>query len=246
VPGRASPAHHHSGQQAGWYNVRILEPKAAAPFFLALLIGGCPKRQTAPRVVYVQPPPASASAAPNQAGGSGAANQDPAAANQAEAPAGSTEAMVIEEPPVAPPHTEPEVTAPPAATASPVPAPKKGRTGRPKTDSHDAEEETEPADSAVPASLPANQAEVPSLEPRPDPGHDEVTQDQFQAQLDEIKRRITELEKKPSLNAAEQRTLTDANSFWSQSVTALHDHDLLRVRELAQKASLLLSALEKH
>jgi hypothetical protein len=37
-----------------------------------------------------------------------------------------------------------------------------------------------------------------------------------------------------------------ANSFWSQSVTALLDHDLLRARELAQKASLLLAALEKH
>ncbi len=72
-----------------------------------------------------------------------------------------------------------------------------------------------------------------------------MTQDQVQAQVDEIKRRITELEKKSALSTAEQRTLADANSFWSQSVTALQDHDVLRAGELAQKASLLLTALER-
>jgi hypothetical protein len=149
------------------------------------------------------------------------------------------EALVIEEPP-APPPPEPVTTPTPPATVAAVQAPKKGHT-RPKTDSHDAEGEAEPADSAAPASP----SEVPSLEPQPNPGRAEETPSQLQARQDEIKRRITQLQKNSDLSTAEQRTLTDANSFWLQSVTAFQEHDLLKARELAQKASLLLAALEK-
>jgi hypothetical protein len=145
------------------------------------------------------------------------------------------EALVIEEPPPPPPLKPVAVPAPSPVTPEALP-PK--RRGHPRTESHDTED---PADSAAPA----RPAEVPSLEPRPGPGQDEGTQNQLQAQVDEIKRRITELQKNSDLSTAEQRTLTDASSFWSQSVAALQDHDLLRARQLAQKASLLLTALEK-
>lgn len=211
----------------------ILETRAVAPFFLALLVGGCPKRQTVPRVVYVQPP---ASVESNQQSGTGTLPKA-AAASQASAAAGSTEALVIEEPPPSPPP-EPPLTAPVASPATP-PAPVPRRRPRPRADSHDTEEQAEPADSAAPATP----GEVPSLEPQSDTGQDEGKQ--LQAREDEIKRRITELEKNSDLSTTEQRTLTDATSFWSQSVAALRDHDLLRARELAQKASVLLAALEK-
>jgi hypothetical protein len=219
-----------------------LESKAAAPLVLVLLIGGCAKRQAVPRVVYVQPPPAtSADAAPKQTGGAGTftkAADAPDQPNQADKAAGSMEALVIEEPPLpAPPEP---VTAPaPPAVSPPVPSPK--RRPHPRTDSHDADEQTEPTDSAVPASL----SEAPSLEPQSDAGQSEALQNQLQSQNGEIKRRIDELDKNADLNATERRTLKDAKSFWSQSVAALQDRDLLRARELAQKASLLLTALEK-
>ncbi len=83
---------------------------------MALLIGGCPRRQTAPRVIYVPPPPPSA----------------------APAPAEKTEVLVIEEPappepaevtPTEPPPPRPTrrrrrlIRSEPPAAAEPAPAP---------------------------------------------------------------------------------------------------------------------------
>jgi hypothetical protein len=218
--------------------VSILGTKAVAPVFLALLIGGCPKRQTVPRVVYVQPLPASSSAETKQAEGTNPVPKAADASSQAASAKNPTEALVIEEPPPSPP-AEPPVTPTSPAVTPVVPAPKGPK--HPRAEPHDTDQQSEPAESAAPASP----AEVPSLEPRPEPGHNEGTQDEVQAQVDEIKRRITELEKKSDLPSAEQRTLKDANSFCLQSVAALHEHDMLRARELAQKASVLLTALEK-
>jgi hypothetical protein len=94
--------------------------------------------------------------------------------------------------------------------------------------------------------VPASPGDVPSLEPRSDAVvRDGGTEGQLQAQDDQIRRRIRELDKNPDLSTTERRTLKDASSFWSQSMAAVRDHDLLRARELAQKASLLLAALEK-
>jgi hypothetical protein len=74
-----------------------LRHRALSSFLgMALLIGGCPKRRTAPRLVYVPAPP-------------------PAAAPQ---PAKSAEALAIEEPPPpAPPHENA-----PSTPAAPSPA----------------------------------------------------------------------------------------------------------------------------
>jgi hypothetical protein len=86
---------------------------------------------------------------------------------------------------------------------------------------------------------------VPSLEPQSDAGQQEGVQNQLQTQEDAMKLRIDELDKNADLSTTERRTLKDAKSFWSQAVAALRDHDLLRAQELAQKASLLLAALER-
>ena len=217
----------------------ILGSKAAFPFFLALLIGGCPKRQTVPRVVYVQPPPAaSTNTASNQIGGTGALPKAAETSNQTHTTTRSTEALVIEEPPP-PPPPEPVTLPVPSPVAPAEPAPR--RRTRPRADSHDTEEQAEPADSAVPAST----GEVPSLEPQSDAAQQVGLQNQLQTQENEIKRRIAELDKNANLSTTERRTLKDANSFWSQSVAALREHDLLRAQELAQKTSLLLAALER-
>jgi hypothetical protein len=219
--------------------VSILGSKAVVLFFAALFIGGCPKRQAVPRVVYVQAPPAaSINAASNQAGGTEAFPKATGASNQANPATSSMPALVIEEPPPTPPP-EPVTTPAPPPAAPVTPAPR--RRARPRADSHDTEEQAEPADSAVPAPT----GEMPSLEPQSDAAHEEGLQNQLQTQVDETKRRMTELEKNADLSTTERRTLTDAKSFWSQAVAALHEHDLLRAQELAQKASLLLAALER-
>ena len=185
--------------------------------------------------MYVQAPPASAGTEPKRAEGTNALPKAAGASNQAASAKGPVEALVIEEPPPSPP-SEPVTTQlpPPVTTEALPPKPRP----RPRTESHDTQEQTEPTNSAAPAAPP----EVPSLEPQ---SQNEGLQNQLQAKVDGIKRRITELEKNSDLSTAEQRTLTDANSFWSQSVAALQDRDLLRAQELAQKASLLLAALEK-
>ncbi len=75
---------------------------------MALLIGGCPKRQTPPRVVYIPSPP-------------------PAAAP---APAATTETLVIEEPAL-PEPPKPEAT--PEETPAPTPKPTPRRPLRTET-----------------------------------------------------------------------------------------------------------------
>lgn len=217
----------------------ILGSRAAVPIFLAILVGGCPKRQTVPRVVYVQPPPAAnAGVASNQGTGISTAPKAGAGSNQADTAAGPTEALVIEEPP-APPPPEPVTVPAPQSTAPIAAAPK--RRPHPREETHETEDQTEPANSAAPA----NPGEVPSLEPRSDAGQEEGLQNQLQTKEDDIKRRIAELGKNADLSTTELRTLKDATSFWSQSLAALREHDLLRAQELAQKASLLLAALER-
>jgi hypothetical protein len=216
----------------------ILGSRVAVSVFLAFLVGGCPKRQTVPLVVYVQPPPAGRTgAASNQAGGK-APPKETGASNQANTGAGPAEALVIEEPPPPPPE-EPVVAPAPVPAAPAAPAPR--HRARPREDVHQTEEQAEPTDSAVPATP----AEVPSLEPRSDSVEKEDLQNQVQTQEDDIKRRIGELDKNAGLSSTERRTLKDATSFWLQSVAALRDRDLLRAQELAQKASLLLAALER-
>jgi len=95
----------------------------------ALLIAGCPKRQTTPRIVYVRTPPP----APTQA---------PAAAD--------TQAMTIEEPPP-PPEPEPASQRKAAVTQdSPPPHQHTLRRGPPATTPETPPETVEPQEQPVP------------------------------------------------------------------------------------------------
>ncbi|HEY6290701.1 MAG TPA: hypothetical protein VI455_03950 [Terriglobia bacterium] len=193
-----------------------LGSKATAPILLALLIGGCPKRQTTPRVVYVQASPQASATGTN-----------PAAT-------GSTETLTIEEPPP-PPATEPAAKPVPVVTAQPTPAAPRRR---PRTDSHEGEGTLAPADTTGPADVP----EPPQLEPLSSNSPENETRD-LQARQEQMRGQIGDLEKNPGLSESDRRTLRDAEAFLSQSRRALDDHNLLRARELANKASQLLSAV---
>lgn len=183
---------------------------------MALLIGGCPKRQPSPRVVYVEPPPPSAKPAPDKAQGP------------------ELETLTIEQPPPAPaaPTTTP---APPAtATAQNAPVLKHEQPGR--TQTRPAGEATAPAD--VKAIDPAR---APELEP----ARSSATEDEVRTQQTRIHQRIDGLQKDRYSAPADQRALDDARLFLAQSEQALKKRDLLKAHGLADKASLLLDALEQ-
>ena len=109
---------------------------AAGVSCLALIIGGCPKRQTVTRVVFTPPPPA-------------------AAAPAAETSAGT---LVIEEPaPPEPPSESPQATAPPPA---PKTAPRRHATEPETTVPQPGTEEPAPAE--VPALQPHETSEQKS------------------------------------------------------------------------------------
>ena len=130
---------------------------------LALLIGGCPKRQAPSRIVYVPSPPPAAT--------------QPTAAEGAPA-------IVIEEP--APP--EPAVTPPPAPeTSLPKVTPTKGRHGQRK-EQPPADTETPPETTEPP---PAPQ--VPSLEPLQSSAQEADLRRQIQELQDDVRERIAKL-----------------------------------------------------
>jgi len=112
-----------------------------------MLIGGCPKRQAQPRIVYTTPPPAAA-AAP--------------------APTAAPQALVIEEP--APPAQPEQVSTPNVAPEKPArPRRRVTRTEPPtSTEPSDAEETPqEPPPAAVPALEPReSSAQVSVLRPQ--------------------------------------------------------------------------------
>lgn len=188
--------------------------------FVTLLIGGCPKRQTGPRVVYVQaPPPAASPAAQPSSQASNAAS-------------GSEGAWVIEEP--APPPPPPvETEAPPPA---PVPAPVVRRPRRARPEAQEADEAP-----TVDPNQPANAGETPQLEPRSSP----TSRDELRARHVTLEQRIKSIEHTRSFTAVDRRTLEDARGFLFESERALSGGDVLRAEQLAQKASLLLAALEQ-
>lgn len=185
-------------------------------------MAGCFKRQTGPRVVYLQPvpPPPGAAASPPPAQ-QGAA---PASAN-----AGGT--LVIAEPPPPPP--------PPVEVAAPVvtlPAPVPSRRPRSRTDPHDAPDSS-PADDAA---APAQSAEAPPLEPVTETASESVVR----GQLQKLTAEFDHLQHDFGLSATDRRTLEDARTFVQQAQRALAGHDALRANQLAKKAALLLAAVE--
>lgn len=83
-------------------------------------------------------------------------------------------------------------------------------------------------------------AQAPPLEPAASAASEEA----IAASQTMIQHRIDTLNNSQSFAPADQQILQDARSFLSQSAQALKEHNLLKAQELAQKATLLLEALE--
>jgi len=138
-------------------------------------------------------------------------------------------ALVIEEP--SPP--EPAEVAP-AEPASPKPTPRRRRPRtEPPTTSESAPEAVEPPS-----------AEVPALEPRESPGQQAALRRQILALQERLRQRIAQFDRL-TLPSEARKTLDDARTFLAQSERAFLDGDLQRAHNLANKAALLVSALEQ-
>jgi len=193
-----------------------LGSKAIVPVVFALLLAGCPKRKTEPRVVYVQPPAAAAASTSTKAG-----------------PSGPREILTIEAPPPAPEPPEPPTTANTSATVPTQPQTRKPP--RPRADSRASEEPALPD-----TTPPADAAQAPPLEP----AGSAVSEDEIAATQNSVRRRIDGLNSTYYSTAADRQILDDARAFVNQSEQALKAHNLLKAHELVQKASLLLDALQ--
>jgi len=136
--------------------------------------------------------------------------------------------MVIEEP--APPE-------PPAPSPQPTSPPKPARRRRVlRTEPPAAAAEKETTEPPAP--------QVPSLEPRESSAQETALRRQIQGLQDDVRQRIAKLSR-AGLSGADRKTLDDARTFFAQSTRALDEADLQRALNLARKASLLVSALER-
>lgn len=181
-----------------------------------MLIGGCPKRQAQPRIVYTTPPPAAAAAPASTA---------------------PPQALVIEEP--APPTKAEQVSTPNAAQEKPArPRRRVARTEPPtSTEPSDANEAPETPEEPPPAA-------VPALEPRESSAQVSVLRPQIQSLQDDVRTRLSRINES-KLSLEDRKTLEDARTFFAQSNRALQQGDLQRALLLARKASLLVAALEQ-
>jgi hypothetical protein len=87
-------------------------------------------------------------------------------------------------------------------------------------------------------------AEVPALEPRESPGQQTALRQQILDLQGRLRQRTARFDRL-RLSSEARKTLDDARTFLAQSERALLDGDLGRARNLANKASLLVSALEQ-
>jgi len=176
---------------------------------VALLFGGCPKRNTGPGVVYIPTPPPAASPAET-------VSEQP------------TQAIVVQAP--APP--EPQQAAP-----TPVPAPPP----EPHSRRRIRRDERTRTDEASPQPEPAN---VPAMEPRESTARESKLRDQVVQTQQQIQQQITLLSRE-WLSPAERETLQGARGFLQQSLRALQESDFQRASNLADKAHLLVEAIEQ-
>jgi hypothetical protein len=139
--------------------------------------------------------------------------------------------MVIEEP--APPEEPPAPS--PQPTTNPEPA-RRRRVLRREAPAAAAENTPETTEPPTP--------QVPSLEPRESSAQGAALRRQIQGLQDDVRQRIAKLSR-AGLSGADRKTLDDARTFFAQSTRALNDSDLQRALNLARKASLLVSALER-
>lgn len=185
------------------------------PLCLAVLLGGCPKRQTSPNVVYVpsSPPPAGAASAPAEPGGT----------------------MAVEEPAPPEPEAKPaEVTPQEPSGTKPVARVRR----RPAATEASVDAETPPDNQNQPA------AQVPALAPRESPQQQNELRNKAVEITQSAKARIARLERTRGASL-DRNTLEGARVFLAQSQRALDDGDLQRAYNLARKASLLVDGLEQ-
>ena len=140
---------------------------------------------------------------------------------------------MIEEP--QPPE---EIAEPSPAPEAPEPKPVRRRPRPARTGTAPSSAET-PPEPEEPAST-----EVPALEAREAPAQQVALRQQIAGLQQDLHRRTSQLERR-SLSAGDRKTLEDARTFLAQSERALADGDLQRALNLAQKASLLVSALDQ-
>jgi len=141
--------------------------------------------------------------------------------------------MVIEEP--APPEEPPAALPQPASPPTPASRPRRRlRTEPPAGNTENTPETTEPPPTP----------QVPSLEPRESSAQEAALRRQIQGLQDDVRQRIAKLSQ-AGLSGADRKTLDDARTFFAQSTRALDEADLQRALNLARKASLLVSALER-
>ncbi|HEV2381045.1 MAG TPA: hypothetical protein VG206_14790 [Terriglobia bacterium] len=191
--------------------------KILVPALLALLVGGCPKRQTTPRIVYVQAPSVPPSG-PNTTAD------------------GASETLTIQQPGL-PPTTE---SPPPTVAAPPPPQSQADKNTRPpRAPPRDAAEKA-PVETAQPSSS----AESPSsLQLEPQGG--DVQEAVISKRLEQLTAELNDLEHRTDLSEDQRRTVNDASTFRNQSLEALHQRDLLRAKQLANKAGLLIKAVQE-
>jgi outer membrane biosynthesis protein TonB len=139
--------------------------------------------------------------------------------------------MVIQEPepPPAPVEIVPEKTPAPEVKTKPKLVPRN-------------EPPPAAAEEAQPTAPPS--AEIPALEPRETSAQEAALRRNIQSLQEDIRQRLSRINE-VNLSAADRRTLNDARNFFSQSGKAFDEGDLQRAQNLAQKASLLVRALEQ-
>jgi len=144
------------------------------------------------------------------------------------APTQESGTLVIEEP------ATPEPEEPPAAAPLPAPEPKAPPQSKPRRSSTQTGL-AEPVAEEPPV-------ELPPLEPAKNPGQGrwqqlEKTQRDMRSSIEQFER--------SRLSNPERRTLAEAQGFLDQSTRALKEGDLPRAEKLAEKARLLITALEQ-
>jgi len=85
---------------------------------------------------------------------------------------------------------------------------------------------------------------VPALEPRGSPGQQTALRQQILDLQEHLRQRTARFDRL-KLTSEARKTLDDARTFLAQSERAFLDGDLQRAHNLANKASLLVSALER-
>jgi hypothetical protein len=144
---------------------------------------------------------------------------------------GDSGTLVIEEP------QPPEEAAEPApAPEPPEPKPVRRRPRPARSDAASSTAET-PQETEEPALT-----EVPALETREAPAQQAALRQQIVGLQRDLHSRTNQLERR-NLSPGDRKTFEDARTFLTQSEHALADGDLQRALNLAQKASLLVSAI---